>query len=158
MVGDGPLSGEVAYAIGDESRIKVLGYRDDVPELYGILDVFALSSHWEGLGRALTEAMIMGVPSAATDVNGIPELITHQETGLLSPAHDPARLAENIGWLVEHPQEAARMSDAAHAHVLPKFDVKQMVNQIDTLYERLLSTPGHQSRLTPAMPSKRVAA
>ena len=145
MVGDGPLASEVIQAVGDEPRIKVLGYRDDVPELYTILDVFALASLWEGLGRALTEAMITGVPIAATAVNGIPELVIHNETGLLSPPRQPARLAENIAWLLAHPQEARRMSYRAQARVVPNFEARQMVEKIEALYQRLLAEKGRDA-------------
>lgn len=145
MVGDGPLASEVIQAVGDEQRIKVLGYRDDVPELYAILDVFALASLWEGLGRALTEAMITGVPIAATAVNGIPELVIYNETGLLSPPHHPAQLAENIAWLLAHPQEARSMSYRAQARVVPNFDARQMVDKIEALYQRLLAEKGRDA-------------
>jgi glycosyltransferase involved in cell wall biosynthesis len=147
MVGDGPLASEVIQAVGDERRIKVLGYRDDVPELYPILDVFALSSLWEGLGRALTEAMIMGVPIAATAVNGIPELVIHKQTGLLSPLHHPAHLAENIVWLLDHPEEAQRMTRRAQERVVPNFGAKQMVDNIEAMYERLLAEKGRDQMI-----------
>jgi glycosyltransferase involved in cell wall biosynthesis len=143
MVGDGPLAPEVRQAIGDEPRIKVLGYRDDVPEILSILDVFALSSLWEGLGRALTEAMIMGVPVAVTAVDGVPELVTHQETGLLSPLQDPIQLAKNVVWLLEHPKAAREIGQRAREHVVPNFGVKQMVDKIETLYERQLADKGY---------------
>jgi glycosyltransferase involved in cell wall biosynthesis len=142
MVGDGPLASEVIRAVGDQRRIRVLGYRDDVPELYAILDVFALASLWEGLGRALTEAMIMGVPIAATAVNGIPELVLHKQTGLLSPPHHPVQLAENIVWLLDHPEEADSMRRRAQERVVPNFGAQQMVDTIEALYERLLAEKG----------------
>jgi glycosyltransferase involved in cell wall biosynthesis len=138
MIGDGPLASQVRQAIGDEPRIRVFGYRDDVPEVLSVLDLFVLSSLWEGLGRALTEAMITGVPVAATAVDGVPELVTHQQTGLLSPPGDPTRMAENIIWLLDHPEEAQRMQQAARNRVIPTFSAAQMVRQIEALYERLL--------------------
>ena len=103
MVGDGPLISEVQKAIGQEQRIKIYGFLDNVPEILSILDVFVMSSLWEGLGRALTEAMIMSVPVAATAVDGVPELVDHEMTGLLSAPRDPGQLAENIVWLLTHP-------------------------------------------------------
>ncbi len=142
MVGDGPLAGGVRKAIGDERRIQILGFRDDVPEILSVLDVFALSSLWEGLGRALTEAMIMGLPVAATAVNGVPELIFQDETGLLSPPNAPMELAENIMWLLDHPNEARRMGQAARERVVPAFSAERMVEQIVALYERLLVEKG----------------
>lgn len=138
LVGDGPLAEEVGEAIGSETRIKMLGFQDNVPEILSILSVFALSSLWEGLGRALTEAMIMGVPVAATSVNGVPELVVHNKTGLLSPPGDPAKLAKNILWLLDYPQEAHRMSRSGQEYVMPNFSAGGMVEQIDALYQRLL--------------------
>jgi glycosyltransferase involved in cell wall biosynthesis len=139
MVGDGPLEIEVRKAIGDEKRIKLLGYRDDVPELLTIIDVFALSSLWEGLGRALTEAMILGRPVAATAVNGVPELVNHGETGLLSPPGQPLMLAENILWLLKHPVEAQNMARLARDRTWSDFDAERMVERIEALYETLLA-------------------
>ena len=115
LVGDGPLSETVHAAIADEPRIQALGHRHDVPEILPLLDVFVLSSLWEGLGRALTEAMVLGLPVAVTAVNGMPELVTHGETGLLAPPSDPAAQGENILWLLDHPKEARRLGDAACA-------------------------------------------
>jgi glycosyltransferase involved in cell wall biosynthesis len=151
MVGDGPMAAEVHQAIGDEQRIKVLGYRDDVPEIYAILDIFVLSSLCEGLGRALTEALSVGVPVAATAVNGIPELVIHGETGLLSPPRDPAHIAQNILWLLDHPEEAKVMSRRAQERIVPVFGAKQMINQIDALYERLLVAKNYELNLIGAM-------
>lgn len=142
MVGDGPLTEEVSKVIEDEPRIKLLGFRADVPEILPILDVFALSSRWEGLGRALTEAMIMSRPVAVTAVNGVPEIVTHQETGLLSPPEAPEELAHNILWLLEHPDEAQKMGKRARERVVPAFSAQRMVEQIEALYEHLLIEKG----------------
>jgi glycosyltransferase involved in cell wall biosynthesis len=149
MVGDGPLVEEVRRAIGDEQRIKMLGFRADVPEILSILDVFALSSRWEGLGRALTEAMIMGLPVAATSVNGVPEIVTHGETGLLSAPEAPMELAQNIRWLLEHPDEAARIGQRARKRVVPAFSARRMVERIEALYEQLLIQKGDCEKLVP---------
>lgn len=135
MVGDGPLTVDVSQAIGDEKRIRTYGFRDDVPEVLSVLDVFVLSSLWEGLGRALTEAMVMARPVAATAVDGVPELVDHEETGLLSPPGNPAQLARNVLWLLNHPQEAYKMGVCARRRVVPAFSVERMVRQIEALYE-----------------------
>ena len=153
MIGDGPLAGEVADAIADEPRITALGQRDDVPEILSVLDVFVLSSLWEGLGRALTEAMVLGVPVAVTAVNGMPELVTHRETGMLSPPSDPAALADNIVWLLDHPDEARRFGRQGRERVLPQFSAGQMVERLDALYETLLTARRAEvAAPTPASP------
>jgi glycosyltransferase involved in cell wall biosynthesis len=138
VVGDGPLNEEVRDVTDEEDRIRLLGFRDDVPHILSILDVFALSSRWEGLGRAVTEAMIMGLPVAVTAVNGVPEIVDHQETGLLSPPESPSKLAENILWLLNHPDQARLMGRRARKRVVPAFSAERMVAQIEALYDRLL--------------------
>lgn len=139
LVGDGPLESAVRKAIGDEHRIRVLGFRENVAEILSILDAYVVPSLWEGLGRTLTEAMIMRVPIAATAVNGVPELVAHRKTGLLSPPKDFARLAVNILWLLDHPEEAREMCQRGRERVLPDFCADRMVEQIAALYERLLA-------------------
>ena len=139
MIGDGPLATDVATAVVGDAQIHMLGHRDDVPEILPFVDVFVLSSLWEGLGRALTEAMILGVPVAVTAVNGMPELVTHRQTGMLSPASDPAAQADNIVWLLDHPDEARRMGHRGRERVLPQFSAEQMVDRLDALYETLVA-------------------
>jgi glycosyltransferase involved in cell wall biosynthesis len=138
MAGDGPLMDHVRAATLDEPRIRSIGYWRDVPELLCALDVLAVSSLWEGLGRSVTEAMIMGIPVAATAVDGVPELVVHEQTGLLSAPRDPTALAANILRLLDHPDEAQRMAQAAKRRVVPAFGAAQMVDRIDALYWKLL--------------------
>ena len=138
ICGEGPLLGEVKRAIGDESRIKMLGFRSDVPDILGTLDLLVVSSLWEGLGRSLTEAMIGGVPVAATAVDGIPELVTHRKTGLLSAPANPGELAGNIDWILSNRAAANAMSERAKTQVRRDFCAARMVDKIDELYRELL--------------------
>jgi len=142
LVGDGPLADDVQRAIHGDDRIRVLGYQDDVPKVLSVLDVFAQASLWEGLGRAATEAMIMGVPVAATAVDGVPELVEHGTTGLLSPPREPDALAEHVLWLLDHPDEARRMGERGRDRVVPAFSVETMVAGIEDLYEACLAPGG----------------
>jgi glycosyltransferase involved in cell wall biosynthesis len=141
MIGNGPLEDEVRRAIGGEPCIKMLGHREDVPHLLNLLDGFILSSRWEGLGRALTEAVSKAIPVAATEVDGIPELITHGLTGRLSPPGDHEALAANIVWILDHRDEALRMARKARAKVVAGWGADQMVRQIESLYDRLAKDP-----------------
>lgn len=152
IIGQGPLERRVRTAIGHESRIRMLGYRNDVSDILRVMDVFVLSSRWEGLGRALTEAVGAGVPVAATRVDGIPELITHGVTGRLSPPGEAAALAENVEWILDHPAEARRMADRAAGRVHEKWGLAAMVEGIETLYDRLLA--GHR----PGAPARGIAS
>jgi glycosyltransferase involved in cell wall biosynthesis len=84
-----------AYAAehGLSSRVHILTYRQDVPDLQAAADVFAMPSLWEGFPLAILEAMLAGTPVIASDVCGIPEAIDHEEHGLLVPPGDVDALA-----------------------------------------------------------------
>jgi glycosyltransferase involved in cell wall biosynthesis len=142
IIGDGPLEAATRREIASEDRIKMIGFYENIPEILAMVDIFALSSLWEGLGRALTEAMTMRLPVAVTSVGGVPELVIHKETGLLSPPGNPDKLAENILWLLHHPQEAKMMGERARQKVLSDFSAEKMVESIDHLYQNLLKGNG----------------
>ncbi|MEM1068046.1 MAG: glycosyltransferase family 4 protein, partial [Planctomycetota bacterium] len=137
IAGDGPLAKQVDDACRDEPNIHPIGFSQRVPELMSILDVLAVSSLWEGLGRSVTEAMIVGVPVAATAVDGIPELVEHERTGLLSPPRSPDRLADNIIHLLNEPETAKRIAQEARRRVVPAFGADRMLERIDQLYREL---------------------
>jgi glycosyltransferase involved in cell wall biosynthesis len=142
MVGDGPLYDDVSASIGEESRIKMLGYRSDVDELLQIMDVFAISSLWEGVGRSLTEALAAKRPVVATEVAGVPELVMDGQTGLLVPPQDPQALAEKIQYLLENREQAVGMAKRGQKKVFQLFDVRDMVDDISFLYQELLREKG----------------
>lgn len=149
IVGDGPLVPQVEKAIDGEARIKMVGFQSNVPEVFSVLDTFVLSSLWEGLGRAVTEAMIASVPVAATAVDGVPELVVHGETGLLSPPQNPNRLADNIMWFLDNPEAARAMAARARARVVPAFSAQRMVERIELVYEDLLARKGIRADSVP---------
>jgi len=84
IAGDGPLREEVEAAIraaSVEGKVLVLGWRQDVPELLHAMDAFLLMSRFEGLPRAVLQAMAAGVPVVATAVDGTPDVVRDSETG-----------------------------------------------------------------------------
>lgn len=122
------LAGELG--IGD--RVRFLGPvpYESMPQLYGAADVFVSASHpvrtptmyqEEAGGMVLLEAAACGVPSVGTRCGGIPEFILDGETGFLVPPKDPESLAARIAYLIEHPDERARMGIAARANVERNF-------------------------------------
>jgi glycosyltransferase involved in cell wall biosynthesis len=119
-IGDGPMRAALlarAAARGIAERLVLLGHRDDVAELLPAFDVFTLASRYEGLPCALIEAIGCGVPVVATAVNAVPDVVVPGETGLLVPPGRPAMLGRAVGYLLEHPDEAARMAAAALLHI-----------------------------------------
>lgn len=123
-VGDGELRSKAERLIakrGISDRFLLLGDRDDVPRLLPAFDVFAMSSLWEGLPCSVVEAMTCGIPVVATAVNSVPEIVISGRTGLLARPGDPASLGRSLAYMLDHPEDAARMADAARLHIGEQF-------------------------------------
>ena len=121
ICGEGPLRAQLESQIlelGLSDHVKLLGARDDVSPLLAAADIFVLPSRWEGLSRALMEAMAAGLPVVATSVDGVKDLITDGVHGLLVPPEDSEGLEKSILQLLTDPQMRKRMGAAAQAHVL----------------------------------------
>lgn len=140
LVGEGELRSVLEKQIQDlglSSHVSLLGERDDVADLLNVFDVYAMSSRWEGVGRALTEAMHMGLPVVATSVDGVTELISDEKTGLLVPPQNPRSLAAGIDRLSMDRELAKRLGSSARQRVKELMDGRQMVRAIEELYQRL---------------------
>jgi glycosyltransferase involved in cell wall biosynthesis len=139
MVGEGELEGDVdAEAERLGVTIERLGFREDAARLAAGFDVFVIASLYEGLGRALTEALASGRPVVATAVNGVVDLVVPGSTGLLSPPADPEALARNVAWMLEHPDDGARMGAAGSEWVRRLFAPELMCTMIEAVYARRL--------------------
>jgi glycosyltransferase involved in cell wall biosynthesis len=141
LVGLGPLEDQLraqASRLGLAGAVVFTGMRDDVFELLPALDVFVLSSRFEGLPIALLEAMASGVAPVATRVGGIPEVITDGEDGLLIDPGDPGVLAAALSKLLADDTDRARMANAAR-HRSADFDLGKAVHQIEAIYDDVLA-------------------
>jgi glycosyltransferase involved in cell wall biosynthesis len=136
---EGPLRAQASFA-GCEDRVKFLGWRDDIPEIMPLFDVFVLPSLNEGMGRVLVEAMAAGRPVVASRVGGIPDLVRHGETGLLVTARDDEAIAASISLLLSNPAMAERMGAAGRLRCW-EFGLCAMVSKLDVLYRGLLAVP-----------------
>jgi glycosyltransferase involved in cell wall biosynthesis len=123
-------------------RVHFVGHQEDILPWLAALDVFVLSSDWEGMSNALLEAMAAGLPVVATAVGGTPEVVVDGVTGLLVPPHDPISLAEAIVRLLDAPDLRRQMGQAGRERVKKRFTVERMVEQTQTLYEHILSAKG----------------
>jgi glycosyltransferase involved in cell wall biosynthesis len=105
------LEGLIASS-GLESRVQLLGERQDVPRLLRAVDILLAPSWEEPFGRSVVEAMAMGVPVAATSVGGTAEIVRHGEDGLLLPPREPERWATALAELIQEPQLRIAMGEA----------------------------------------------
>ena len=140
VVGAGPLEADLrrlAQQLGIGSRIHWRKEDNNPREIYEALDVFALSSHYEGLPYALLEAMAMALPVVATRVTGCLDVIADGETGLLAPRGDPAALADRILQLLRDPQEAQRLGTNAREAVKRDLSIERFLDKTSRLYTDL---------------------
>jgi len=140
IVGEGPLKLELTRQVRDfhlEDVVFFLGFREDIPRILASLDLFVLSSHMEGLGSSLLEAMASRLPVVATRVGGIPDVVIHQETGLLVPPKNPAALAEAILEMYRHRDEAREMGQRGYEVVHQKFSAEAMAAKVIEVYRKL---------------------
>ncbi|TDO35601.1 glycosyltransferase involved in cell wall biosynthesis [Kribbella sp. VKM Ac-2527] len=108
VVGDGPLRDNLQARIDAENLpVRLLGHRDDVPDLLGAADVFLLTSHWEARALVLQEALQVGVPVVATAVGGVPELVG--DSAVLAFPGDAGGLADGVRKVLADPEAAAAM-------------------------------------------------
>ena len=141
FAGDGPLKKDLqkkAKEAGEEKNIVFLGWRDDIAHILSVFDVFCLPSLNEGMGRVLVEAMAHGIPIVASEVGGIPDLITPGKNGFLVPPKNPEELAKHIQILIEDENKRRKMGEAGKK-MAPRFSHDTMVKNIAELYEELLT-------------------
>ncbi len=131
---------ETASKLGIAERIRFTGVRNDVKRIMAETDVVTLPSKYEACSMAIIEAMAMGKPVVATRAGGNPELIEDGQTGRLIE-RDPASLSEAVSALLENQELRRKMGAAARERALQQFSARTMVDQIETLYHRVLASP-----------------
>ena len=128
--------------LGVASRFVFAGFRRDVDRLLRALDVFVLSTHWEGLPLAVVEAMRQGRPVIATDVDGMQEVVRDGETGFLVPHEDAPALADRLLALLGDPALAGRLGAAGRRSAEVTFGEERFAGEIRDLYHEVLGTAG----------------
>ncbi len=141
LVGDGELRSELeaqCRGLGLESRVHFTGWREDIPEVLALADLFVLPSLGEHFGRVLIEAMAMGRAVVATDAGGVPEVVLDGETGLLVPPAQSRALAEAVLALLRDPARARRLGEAGRLRAEAEFSLARHVETVEALYKELL--------------------
>lgn len=141
LVGDGPdrsAAEWLAHDLGIQHRIHFLGKQESVNELLPLADLMLMPSELESFGLAALEAMACKVPSIATRVGGIPELIEDGVNGLLYAVGDVEGMAEGAIGLLREPARLLEMRESARRTAQKRFCSTLVIPQYVKFYERLL--------------------
>lgn len=142
IVGDGPMQEELlnkSKASGLENDVFFFGRRDDIPYLLSISDILVLPTLMENQPLSVIEAQITGKAVIASDVGGVPEIIEHGVTGVLTPAGDAQMLCININYLLEHDQYRCRLGANAQKWGLEHWSPDKAVQNVLGVYESAIS-------------------
>ena len=144
IVGDGDLGGalrEQAGSLGLGGSIVFAGHRTDVPDLLGAIDVFCISSLYEGTPLALFEAMASGKAIVSTSVDGCREVLEDGVTALLVPPSDATALASGLERVLGDDALRAGLGRQARA-ASRRYDVAACVDGMQAFYDELLAAGG----------------
>ena len=145
LIGDGVLRQELeglAQRLGVREMVRFLGYRQDVPALLDLIDIFALPSLEEGMSNALMEAMAHGLPAVATDVGGNGENIEPGRSGLLVAPGDAQELAAALLRVIGDKELRDELGRAARARMEAEFSMERAVARNQQIYQELMGEGG----------------
>jgi len=123
---------------GVTSSFVFAGFREDVPRMISAFDIFALSTHCEGLPLVILEAMAQAKPVIATNVDGIPEIVLDEKTGLLHSHQDDEQLAAQILSLLDDRERATKLGEAGRAFVRAEWSRERFAKDMRNLYQEML--------------------
>jgi L-malate glycosyltransferase len=142
LIGDGPDRGAAEYSVRRKRLSKdvfFLGKQDRVHEKLGVADLFLLPSDEESFGLAALEAMACEVPVIATNVGGIPEVVTHGLDGYLFEPRDVATGAEYALQVLTRPDRGRMMGEMARANARRKYCSNDIIPLYERYYEQVLN-------------------
>jgi len=140
LIGDGPERSAaefLAMRYGIADRVHFLGKQDNVNELLSLADLMIMPSEMESFGLAALEGMACNVPSIATSVGGVPELIESGQNGLLYEVGDITGMSEGALSLLTDPDKLEAMSRAARKTAQDKFCASRIIPLYEAFYERI---------------------
>lgn len=142
FIGEGPLRQkleEKRARLGLSDVVNFLGSRDDVPDLLNSIDMFVLPSLYEGLPNVVLEAMAAEKAIVASAVDGTPEAIIHEESGLLVQAKKPEQLSHAIKRIIGDKDLKERLERGARKRAELEFSLKGQVKKFEDLYIELIN-------------------
>ncbi|VAX33331.1 hypothetical protein MNBD_NITROSPIRAE03-288, partial [hydrothermal vent metagenome] len=142
IIGEGESRDELerySQQSGIADNVVFTGETDDVFHLLQAMDVFVMTSLYEGLSNAIMEAMLAGLPVVATNVGGNSELVVNGENGFLCPLNDASSLAARVVSLLGNERVAMEMGEKGRKRVITEFGIEKMVRETEEVYLGLLT-------------------
>lgn len=142
VIGDGPLRGqleELADSLGLKVNITFMGIRLDTSDIYRTLDILLMTSLWEGLPRVIPEAMYCGVPVVANSIDGVSEIVNDGINGFTTVPYDLKDACDKVERLLDDTKIREMIIKNAYNTIYPEYEAMHMVQQIERLYECILS-------------------
>ncbi|MEC9489297.1 MAG: glycosyltransferase family 4 protein [Halanaerobium sp.] len=141
VVGDGADREKLQQQAGElglEDRVVFTGYRDDVEDIFAIIDIKILTSLWEGLPRVLIQAAAVGRPVVTFAVDGVHEIVREGYNGYIVPIRDVGAMAERVIRLVQDRDLREKMGRQARQLVGDRWTIKRMVTDTGLIYQGML--------------------
>jgi glycosyltransferase involved in cell wall biosynthesis len=142
IVGDGVMKEEIyakAKEINTAGFVHFVGMQTEIRPYLKAMDIFMMSSEFEGLPIALMEAMSMGCMPACTSAGGIGELVHDKNNGVLVPVNQPLELADRLIPILQEPSKIQTLGLAARETVVHNFSMGKMVRELETIYNNILN-------------------
>lgn len=155
IVGDGSLRSDLernSRDLGLEPAVRFVGWQENVEDWLALANVVVLPSFYEGLPLAALEALAMQKPLVATRVDGTPEVVLHNRTGLTVPPGNPVSLADAIVALLRDPARAQALARAGRRLVSEKFTIARQVRATEALYRETWRKGVTQRAFIPSAP------
>ena len=134
IAGTGELEQQLDLEIrkkGLEKEVFLLGFVHDIPKFMSSIDIFILTSKWEGFGYVLVEAMVQSKPVLGFNITSNPEVVTHEETGYLVPYGDMDLLTKNTVSLIQNAELRKSLGSAGFKRVQEKFILEDRILELE---------------------------
>src|SRR5207253_3886335 len=130
----------LAHELGIAKRCLFLGYQDEVARFYSAIDAVLLPAADEGTPVSVIEGLAAARPAVATRVGGVPDVVRDGIDGFLVEPGDVDGLADRLARLAADADLRRRMGESGRAHVLARYSVDRLLDDVDRLYRTLLET------------------
>jgi N-acetyl-alpha-D-glucosaminyl L-malate synthase BshA len=143
LIGDGPDRSEcerLCRQLDMDDHVKFLGKQEGLVEILNSADLFLIPSQSESFGLAALEAMACGLPVISSSVGGLPELISHNETGFIAEIGDVDRMAKYVVDLLSNDKKYKLFSKNARDRAVNKFDKSKIIPIYEKHYQTILNS------------------